>query len=348
MGNKFKDKFFNIASEVDSILLCTHKDPDGDAAASLLSVYYILFKKYPNKNIQMMVSTPINERFSSFIGFEDIESVEDVSDYMQHFDLAVFVDANYDERFVKNKDKYHKFAGKRVFIDHHPDKNEKHDLKYIDPEATSTSELVYFLFLEDEEEMSQELAEVLMMGLISDTGGFKYINPKYSRVFLMAKRLVDAGNIKLDSLWARFTGYNERVFKILKEFINNSKIEEVEGWPKFVYSYITRDFIEEGNYTLLETEEASDIFTDYLKAMRNVTWGFVARNYSQIVKVSLRSRIGSVNVREVAEGMGRGSGHDNSAGAKFTGLQEKQVDVSKVVEEIKNWLEQNNPIFTKE
>ncbi len=341
----FKKEFFNLVNAAGSILITTHKDPDGDAVASLLAVYTIIKESFSDKAVRVMISSPVSFRFASFANFGKIESVDDIANYLDQFDLAVFVDGNYDQRFTNDPEKFRQFAGKRIFIDHHPDKIEKFDLKYMDENASSTSELIYFLLVDQDRKVSKALAESLLMGLLSDTGNLRYVGHHEGQVFLMAKKLVEDGEINVDELTARFSTYSTPVFQVLREFIKNTQIEEIAGWPKFLYSHITPQFADENKFTVLETEEAAGIYTDFLRALEEAPWGFVARNYNDIVKVSFRSRAGSVNVRDVAEGLKRGSGHMHSAGAKFAHASGQPFSVAEALDEIKDWLKNNTATF---
>ena len=342
---EFKEKFFNLVSPANSILITTHKDPDADAICSLLALFFVLSQKYPDKDIQMMVASLINPRFSSFANFEKVQQVKDLAEHMAKFDLVIMLDASYDQRFTENFAKYHAYAGKRIAIDHHPDKGEKFDLKLIDENVTSTAELLYFNLLSDEPALPAPVGAALLAGLMADTGNFTYLNASRARVLGMAERLVREGDINVDLLTSLFSGYSERVFELLKHYMGNAKIEEISGWPKFIYSYLDRQFFEAGNFTTLETEEATGLFTDYLRALHGVPWGFVARNYGPHVKVSFRSAAKSVSVRAIAQGLGRGSGHEHAAGAKFLAASGQAVSVDEAILAIKNWLNNNSPVF---
>lgn len=63
-------------------------------------------------------------------------------------------------------------AKESVCIDHHISNEAFADLNYIVPDASSTSELVVTLL--DEERIPQESAEALYMGIVHDTGVFRY------------------------------------------------------------------------------------------------------------------------------------------------------------------------------
>ncbi|OGE85126.1 MAG: hypothetical protein A3J48_03055 [Candidatus Doudnabacteria bacterium RIFCSPHIGHO2_02_FULL_46_11] len=335
--NEFHQKFFDLAGRAQRVLLSTHRDPDGDAIASLLAAYFLLIQKFPDKVIKMMVSSPINDRFKAFANFDKIESVADISDHLDEFDLLVFVDANFSGRFTDKVDHLNEFRGLKIAIDHHPYKNERFDLMLFDEQATSVSEIIYFNLLDLSQAVPAELCKILLMGLLADTGGLRYVRPDHAQVYGMAEKLVRDGNIHVDELSSSINSYSQRVFLILQELIRNSRIKQIGDWPPFLYSFIAPAFVSSGGFTILETEEASGVFTDFLRSIDESSWGFVARNYGTTVKVSFRSRPGSVDVRRLTENLDRGSGHPHSAGAKY-----ENADSREVVKNILLWLSQNS------
>ena len=113
--NEFHQKFFDLAGRAQRVLLSTHRDPDGYAIASLLAAYFLLIQKFPDKVIKMMVSSPINDRFKAFANFDKIESVADISDHLDEFDLLVFVDANFSGRFTDKVDHLNEHEKGKVF-----------------------------------------------------------------------------------------------------------------------------------------------------------------------------------------------------------------------------------------
>lgn len=331
---EFSEKFWKFAGEASSILITSHTDPDDDAIASVLSMYSIIKSRYPEKKTRIAFSSLVNQRWSYFENFEKIEFAGDIASIIDDFDMTLFLDANYAERFTRQPEKIAGYKGKKITMDHHGSKPMAFDLSLIEPDATSTSELIYLALLKDEAKLPAKLCETLLMGVMADTGGFQFMDHTNARIFEMAKRLVEDGQIDVNALRTKYSGFNLRVFQVLQELIGNTEVLEIPPWPKFVSAYVDEAFIGKGNFTSLEVDEAAGIFTSYLTSINEAAWGMVARPSGNRVKVSLRAKPGDLNVRKIAENMGKGSGHDLAAGLKFDGTS----DVKGVLDEIKTWL----------
>ena len=71
-------------------------------------------------------------------------------------------------------------------IDHHLDPKPFYDVAYWDPQASSTAELIYRLVgdLEDHEEIDLAIAQSIYMGVLTDTGSFRFTNTLPSTAWL--------------------------------------------------------------------------------------------------------------------------------------------------------------------
>ena len=82
-------------------------------------------------------------------------------------------------------------ASEVVVVDHHIDPSFG-DVQIIDPTAASTTQVLYREITKQNYEISKNIANCLMTGLITDTGRFQYSNTD-SEVFNIAAALMDAG-----------------------------------------------------------------------------------------------------------------------------------------------------------
>lgn len=336
--SKFSENFYKLLDPAGSILITSHIDPDDDAIASVLSVYFILSQKYPSKSIDIKFSSEIDTRWGYFENINKVQSVQDVEGALNDYDAVIFLDANYVERFTRKPEALADYKGTKICIDHHGSKPMDFNLSLIEPKAVSTSELIYFGLLEKEPKLESRLCEILLMGVMSDTGSFRFVPPSESRIFTMAKRLVDDGQIDINDLRTRYSGLKLSVYEIFKELVKNSRLETIAPWPPFLSSFISEEFSK--NFSHLEIDDATAEFTKYLTSVKEAHWGMVARPSGDRVKVSMRAKPGDLNVRKIAEAMGKGSGHDLAAGMKFDGT----ADAESVLNNVKTWLSGNKPL----
>ncbi len=339
---EFVNEFNEKVLKADSIVIASHKSPDDDSISSALATYTYLvdYLKINETKIKVMCTGEINDRWKYFKYFEKINFVSDLLDKVNNTDLLILVDGNGLDRFSRRSEP--KFEGFVICIDHHPLRDYKFDLHTVMKERASTSEIVYKLFYE-KAELNKDICETILLGILGDTGNFRFISPGNSDVLSISERLVKEGNVNIDTLQGKYQKMNQLTFKSLIEIMKNSKIDSFGKWPLFMYSYISNSFVEENKITDNEISEAGAIFTSYLKGLEGVDWGFVVspRTNDGTNSLSLRSAPGSVCVREVAERMKIGGGHDRSSGGK---INIKNTD--EAVEMMINWLKENEPTFS--
>ncbi len=83
-------------------------------------------------------------------------------------------------------------ARRAVVLDHHPDTSDFGDVRVCDQDCSATAEVVYRMLAHRDVPLSRRIAEALLTGLITDTGGFRYPNTRPESLE-MAAALVRAG-----------------------------------------------------------------------------------------------------------------------------------------------------------
>lgn len=343
ISQSFIDIFTEEVKKADSIVISSHSSPDDDSISSLLGVYYHLVNnlRLDETKIKIYYTGDSTDKWQYFENFEKINFVKDLADNLKNVDLLIVTDGSGWKRFSK-KEEIRTFKGKVICIDHHQTPEDKFDIHLVAKEFTSTSEIVYRLFYE-KSELSKRICETILLGILGDTGNFKYLKSKDAEVFDIAKRLISVGDIDIQILKSQYQQMEEKVFKVLIEIMKNSQTLEVEGWPKFITSYITIDFIKKNSINDNEVGEGSSIFTSYLTGIKNITWGFVftPKLLDKSGRLSLRSLPNSVCVRIMMEQMGLGGGHDRAAGGKIY-----TQDHNKAFKQLTDWMKTNTPTLS--
>src|SRR5579864_2633520 len=130
-----------------------------------------------------------------------------------------------------------------IDIDHHHDNSRFGEITLIEPEASSTGEVLRDVFRELGVEITPEIAEPLYIALVTDTGRFQYTNttPKALR---LAAELVEAGA----DVHAVFQQVYESVefakLKLLARALDRAQI--LEGGRIVVSNLLRTDFAEVG------------------------------------------------------------------------------------------------------
>ncbi len=340
----FRKDFFDMVERSDHVVVTAHVSPDDDSIGSVLSVYTILTRKYPGKDIRIAYTGPRVERYHSFPDYEKIEFVDDIANAVSDTDLLIVLDVNQFARISKNPDGLSHIAN-TIVIDHHASAPGQFTLSLIQPALSSNCELIYHA-LDAGGMLDKQLAEYFLMGIISDTGNFAYVSPNQTSVFPVAKRLIETVGVSIDSFRSRFSGIPKRIIPLLQELVKNTTYQSMPNWPDFQYSYIDRSVLEGGAYNDEDMSAASHIYIgQYLPRVEGYGWGFVLTPRTDGgVRMSGRSLGTSVNVRDFHERLGIGGGHDRASGGNFP-KETVDREPKQCIVEVLDWMEHNTPLI---
>lgn len=166
-------------------LLVCHVSPDADAVGSLTALGWAL-RQVGRKPVPAC-SDPIPAQFDYIPGARQI--VQEVS---TSFDLVVCVDCSDRERLGRLVELPAFASVPLVNVDHHVTNTRFGTVNVVDPEASSTAEIVLRLVDAMRIPLSTESATCLLAGIVSDTRGFRTGNTT-AEVVEMALRLMRAG-----------------------------------------------------------------------------------------------------------------------------------------------------------
>lgn len=333
---QFRSDFFQLAADAKSIVITAHFSPDDDSIASVLTMHLVLTERFPEKKVRIVYTGEPVTRYAPFFNFEKIEFVDDVAHHLEDTDLLIVLDTNKYERVSKYPEKL-SAVPKRVVVDHHANVPDEFTFSLVVSESSSNAELLYHAFLVNTA-ISKSAAELILLGIIGDTGGLSHVSATQSQVFSIVKELVEIVGVSIGEFRSRYGGMSKRTFEIIQELMKNTHYETCARWPDFQYTYIDRSFAKRGDYSDEEISAASHIYLgDYLPRIVGYSWGFVITPRADgTCRMSGRSR--SVNVRILHEQLGIGSGHDRAAGGAF-----KKSEPKDCIQDVLEWMKQNEP-----
>ncbi len=340
---KFVKHFFDLCQKSRSIVITSHHHPDDDSISSVLSVYQILKSKYPQKKIKIIYSGSPVETYIYFNNFQKINFVADIATKVRQNDLLILLDGNNFTRFSKDPE-YLKTIKNTICIDHHPPFTpDNFSLSLIAPVYLSTAEIIYHLF-KSNTKIDRHLAETLMLGILGDTGNFSYLAKSSSKTLLVAKKLIEVGDINIQLFQSKYRPYPKNIFSLISLYIQNTRFITVPNWPPFIYTTLDRSHLDNNTYTLEEIHQASDIYLGaYARSVKGYGWGFVLHpEFMGNYYISLRSLPGSANVKDIVERQKIGGGHACAAGGIFKSAG-KPVSPKAALAKILKWLRQNRP-----
>lgn len=314
------EKIDVLLAGMSLVAIAGHTRPDGDCTGSTLALYNYIKNNYPSIRVTLYLE-PIPNIFK-FLQRSD-EIVSDFSEDVT-YDLFFSLDCG-DGGRLGGALRYFDAAKKTVCIDHHISNQSFADVNDVQPEASSTSELVFGLL--DEEKITKEIAECLYVGMVHDTGLFQY-SCTSSKTMNIAGKLMDKG---IDYPRIVDQTFFEKTFEqnqILGTALLKAK----------------RHFDDRCITCILTAQDMADChalpkhlegIVSHLRSTKGVdTAVLLYENSDGTYKVSMRSN-GAVDVAAICVKHG-GGGHVRAAGATMSGDPEQIL--RQLLEEIKKEL----------
>lgn len=158
-----------LIKDAKRVLIAGHRRPDGDCTGACIAAYHYLKENFPDRELMVYLEvTP--ERFS----FLD-EDEEIISHYLpeEPFELVIALDSSTADCLGMAQKAFEQ-AERTVCIDHHISNASYAGQNFIDASASSTCEVLYGMM--DEKAIGKETAAALYIGIVFDTGVFRYSN----------------------------------------------------------------------------------------------------------------------------------------------------------------------------
>jgi len=333
-------QFHEIISQAQNILVTSHIRPDPDAIGVALGMYAYLNKKYPQKNVAIYMTSEATDNWDFLKYADKLNWVDNIKPVLENFDTLIFLDGNSVGRFVEREPEsvdLSKF--KTICIDHHPNQPDPFTLDLSDITAASATELIYKLFFRSEPELlDSDIAKILMVGIMGDTGTFRYIKPANAETLVYAKELIDIGQFEIQDIDLHLSQFSEKEFELLQILIQNTKNVELPGIPPFTYSYLPMNILDK--YSINAVKSASMVYKfNILRQIKGHNWGFIVTpDAADQIGISFRSTPGYPNAKVLANKFD-GGGHIMAAGGKYMlkpGEKYDSVDLcEKIIETIK-------------
>ena len=320
-----KQEILNKIKEYENIIIVRHLRPDGDCMGSSLGLREILRLSFPNKNI-LSIGNDKSE-YLSFLGEED----QDVDDDLYKKSLIIVVDTATSDR-IDNK-KY--LLGKEIIkIDHHIAVENYGHINYVREDLPATALIIidFYSTFKDELKIDKHSARYLYVGLITDTGRFRYRGVN-ATVLRLAAEILET-DIDLENIYAHLYIKDPNAFKLQGYILNNFKVTK-HGVTYFI---VTKRILKKFN---LSKEDASALINTLDSFRGNLIWIFFIIADDSI-RVRLRSRF--VAIDKLANKY-RGGGHKQAAGATLYRKKEIKALLKDADELLKEFKLQNEEAF---
>ncbi len=320
-----------ISGNPKKIVILSHTNPDGDAIGSSIAWGEAL------KHVGHTVSCIVPNKYPYYLGW--MTGAEGVLLYNQDYERAAKVIAEAELIFCLDfhsisrldalgDEVQRNITAQRILMDHHLNPSEQFDIMFSHPEASSTSYLVYCIIvaLWGEKSITKGQAEVLYVGMMTDTGNFSFstLTPDLFRsVAVLAETGINIPKI-YNNVYNSFTEGRARLFG----YVINRKMKTLRkgtvAHMSLTEDEMRRFWFQQGD---------SEGFVNYPLTIKKMKMSAIFVEHHDFIRVSLRSR-GKVDVNIFAARYFNGGGHKNAAGGKsFVSMEETISLFEKAVEE---------------
>ena len=312
-----------IFKNVSTVGIGGHVHPDGDCIGSCLGMLTFIREQYPQIEADLYLE-PVPACFHFLANADAVISDCRTS---KKYDLFLALDCGDASRLGK-AEKIFRAAERTFCVDHHKTNVGFADENYIEPEASSTCELIYLLT--QEKGISKAAAECLYTGIAHDTGIFQYSNTS-PRTMNIAGELMSFGidhtAIINDTYYEKTMKQNQVLgYLLLKakqylgdtcviSWMDRAELDRFAAGPQEM----------EGVVSSLRSTKGAEVGVLFYETNPNT------------FKVSLRSKSGRVDVSRIAVKYG-GGGHAKASGATIGRTTPEQI-LQNLLADLKEQLE---------
>lgn len=312
-----------LFSTPKKIVIVTHKNPDGDAIGSSLGLFHYLMKGRhqvhvltPNDSPSFLKWIPGNETILKY------DSQKTTCDSLINEAEIIFtLDFNAFHRTGDMETVLSDSKALKIMIDHHQAPDNYATYTYSDVTMSSTSEMIYHYIdiLGDSNLIENNIATSLYVGIMTDTGSFRFPCTT-SKTHQIIASLIEKGANNSDIHNQVYDSNSYESLQLLGCALSNLK---VISESKTAYITLTQNELNKFNYKKGDTEGV----VNYCLSLEGIKLAaiFIEDKQEGIIKISLRSK-GDFSVNEMSRAHFEGGGHTNAAGGKSHLSLDKTVE----------------------
>jgi phosphoesterase RecJ-like protein len=289
----------------------------------MCGLYAVVDANFRKKCDMMVVS-----KIPAVYGFlPNVDSVKCVGEFDKSrvYDLVINVDVAALDRVCDGKIFFEK-AVKTVNIDHHRTGAEYADINIINPDASSTSEVILDIAQALGWKIDYNAALSFYTGILTDTGSFRFNNTT-SAALQHAAKLVGIGVDPADVYKKVYESDTKTIVLFQSYIVSRAKFLDND---KIAYAVVYKKDMEKFG----ADDEAMEGLTEKLRAVVTTQVAFVVKEMkSGQSKVSMRSK--TVDVAKICEVFG-GGGHKLAAGCTIKAAPDEAA--ARMLEEVRKYL----------
>lgn len=299
-----------LLKTAEKVAIFCHTRPDGDALGAGLALCTVL--NNAGKLAVMCCDDAVPEKYSFLIPFD---TVKDKIPTDIEFDTFISVDCADVNRMGSFSNSFVAFKGKKINIDHHISNKKFADYNFVE-ERCATCEILTEIITTAGFEIDNNIADLLMLGLVTDSGNFVH-NDVTAKTFETAAILRAKGaDVNLIN-YQMFSRQSKLRAILFGKVISNMRFALDD---KLAFIIVGLDLFDKSNTDKSITEG----FVDFPLTIDGVEVSVsLLEVKKRQYKISLRSK--TVNVNAVAATFG-GGGHILASGCMLSGELEEVIE----------------------
>jgi phosphoesterase RecJ-like protein len=318
----------SLISESQTIVLCCHQNPDGDAMGSMLGMAEVL--RQMGKDPLMVVPDQYPDYLQWLPNTEKIVRYDKRKDYVDTVlkiaDMLVCLDFNTASRTADMAESITNTPAKRVLIDHHPGPDIDTVVCCSHPDMSSTCEVLFRMVWQMGlfESLGKHFAVPVYCGMMTDTGGFTF-NSNNPEIFFIISQLLTK-KINKDKIYRNvFHNYSEHRLRMVGHVLCNRLV--VDNQRHAAWFTLTRDDLRAFHFIKGDAEGLVNMPLQ-IKDLRLSISLREDTERDNLVWVSLRS-VDDFPCNQMAQQFFNGGGHLNASGGKLNCNMEQAVETVK-------------------
>lgn len=296
--------------QYETIIIHRHQRPDPDALGSQIGLRELLRTNFPDKRI---LATGVDEPTLAWVA-----KMDQVSDEAYQKALVIVTDTANRPRI---DDERYSLGREIIKIDHHPNEDPYGDLLYVNTQASSASEIIADFAFEMGLQLTDEVARLLYIGIVGDTGRFLYAATT-SKTMSIASKLREF-DFDFAAISREMDSFPFKIAKLQGYVFEHMEVDE-NGAARVTLS---REILESFDVTDAETAAIVGVPG---KIDSVSSWAIFVEQPDGSYRVRLRSKQAVIN--QIAQNHD-GGGHPLASGANSYSLDEND-QIYKEIQEV--------------
>ena len=317
----------SLLEDTQTVVLCCHQNPDGDALGSMLGMGEVL--RFLGKDPVMVVPDQYPDYLQWLPNTDKLVRYDKRKDYVDTVlkiaDLVICLDFNTPSRTDQMAEALVASPACKVLIDHHMGPDIDAVLCISHPEASSTCELVFRIVwqLGLFDQLGRHFAVPVYCGMMTDTGGFTYNSTNCDIYYIISQLLTK--RIDKDKIYRNvYHNYSEHRLRMVGHVLCNCLVVDEERHA----AYYTLSREDQKRFQFVKGD--AEGLVNMPLQIKGLKLSISLREDTEkpVIWVSLRS-VDDFPCNEVAARFFNGGGHLNASGGRLSSTLDEAVQVVK-------------------